>query len=155
MRTLLWFFYIQTNGLELVVLVMLYFDNLCLGYFLKIDTVGFLPKVMSRDWGMAMWNLLFKKSLGCPWKMKGLVQKQCKRHLMNFSALTRLSLLSLRNFWENLAFHTRSHCFCTRQKWHKRILINFSSLPTLSSLSLHNPWENLAFHKKSLKLLLH
>ena len=71
----------------------------------------------------------------------GLVQKWRKWCLMKFSTLTRLSLLSLHNFWENLAFHAESH-FCTRQKWHKRILIKFSSLPTLSSSSLHNPWEN-------------
>ena len=86
--------------------------------------------------------------------LKCLVQKWHKWHLMKFSTLTKLSFLSLHNFWENLAFHTKSHCFCTKQKWHKRILIKFSSPPTLSSLSLHNPWENLALHKL-LKLFLH
>ena len=33
-RTLVWFSYLQTNGLELVALVALYIDNLCLGCFL-------------------------------------------------------------------------------------------------------------------------
>ena len=47
---------------------------------------------------------------------KDLVQKWRKWLLMKFSTLSRLSLLFLHDFWENLAFYTKSHCFCTRQK---------------------------------------
>ena len=57
--------------------------------------------------------------------------------LIKFSTLPRLSLLSLHNFWENLAFHTKSHCFCSRQKWHKWLLLKFLTLPiTLGELSI-------------------
>ena len=57
-RTLVWFPYFQTNILDLVAVVALYFDNLCLdvSLFLKIGTIRFLPKVMDRARRMAKWN---------------------------------------------------------------------------------------------------
>ena len=82
-----------------------------------------------------LYRFFFRLSGPFP-QLKGLMQKRHKYLLMKFSTLPRLSLLSLHNFLENLAFHIKS----------LRLFMDYQDINDVcyflssSQLSLHYPY---------------